>query len=593
MKLLPSIFYSVEVGRAHSLVRLIPLAIVVLGIIAFYNMRIYRGLNDMASMDNAQLARQIVRHQGFNTYFIRPYALMQVSAYKAKHGQSEMFPESLYPPTAPRTIPDTYNAPGFPVILAGLFKATGVDFDETAGAMQTHHTFAGDRWIPFLNAVFILLTAALMFLLGWRLFDDRVAWMGSVAFLASEFVWNWSLTALPINLLMLLTTVLFFGAVELYRMAEENFTENEDDAPLGWAWLIVPGLAVLLGVICLNSLLLLVLTLPFVVFLMLMRCRSWFYPFFVFGIVGLMVTPWFYHWYQVCGNPLGSNLTFGLLGQGNYTGNEIYCSTSLPSYEGLFGHFGAKQFAGFLYYFQHAWSLLGSQPLVLLFAASVLHQFRRRRVQAFRWLVVICALCIVFATNLGNAQPETVSDWNLVAILLPGMILIGAAFFFTLLDNMTVQLPVLNLTIIVTTLALTAAPMFLVFTSSGAGSYYNYPPYLPPIISYVSHIAPVNQWMTADIPWATAWYGDRPSLWIPDSVTDFTTINDNICESSMILFTPVTMDKPATNLVAGEQKDWLNYVLRQSIPDTFPLQHFVKFPGVSDYNLITNLGAHH
>jgi hypothetical protein len=33
------------------------------------------------------------------------------------------------------------------------------------------------------------------------------------------------------------------------------------------------------------------------------------------------------------------------------------------------------------------------------------------------------------------------------------------------------------------------------------------------------------------------------------------------------------------------------FVLRQNIPDTFPLQHFVKFPGVTDYILITNLGA--
>ena len=31
-----------------------------------------------------------------------------------------------------------------------------------------------------------------------------------------------------------------------------------------------------------------------------------------------------------------------------------------------------------------------------------------RRVQAFRWLVIICALILVFVTNLGNAQPDAV-----------------------------------------------------------------------------------------------------------------------------------------------------------------------------------------
>jgi hypothetical protein len=588
MKLLPSIFYSIEVGRARPLVRLLPLLIVVLAIVARYDMKIYKGLNDMASMDNAQLARQISRHQSFNTYFIRPYALTQIGAYEAQHGQAEMFPPALYPSQAPRMIPDTYNAPGFPLLLAGFFKVLGVDFDESAKTMEIHHAFAGDRWIPLLNMGFILLTAGLVFLLGWRLFDERVAWIGMIAFLVSEFVWDYSLLAVPVNLLMLLTTALFCGATELSRIAEEKSDNTETS--LGWAWLIAPALAVLLGVICLNSLLLLVLVPPVIVFLMRMRTTSWAIPFVVAGIVGIMVAPWFYHWYRVCGNPLGSNLTLGLLTQGNYTGNEIYCSTSIPSYDGLFRYFGAKQYAGFLYYFEHGWSLLGSHPMVLLFAASILHEFRRPRVQSFRWLVVGCAFAIVFATNLGNPQPNAVGDWNLVAILLPAMILIGTAFFFTLLDRMTTQLPLLTVTLVVAALALCSASLTLFMIFPGGSLYaYNYPPYLPPILSYVARLSPADQWVTTDIPWATAWYGDRPSLWLPDSATDFDSLYDNVCESSLILFTPITLDKPLTNLLTGEQKDWMPFVLRQNIPDTFPLQHFVKFPGVNDYILI--LGA--
>ena len=87
-----------------------------------------------------------------------------------------------------------------------------------------------------LNAIFILLTAGLMFLMAWRLFDERVAWITPVAFLASEFVWNYSLLAVPVNLLMFLTTLLFFGAVEVYRIAEEGFrTTRKCSARLGVA----------------------------------------------------------------------------------------------------------------------------------------------------------------------------------------------------------------------------------------------------------------------------------------------------------------------------------------------------------------------
>lgn len=594
MKLLARIFYAIEVGRARPLTRLIPLAIVVLGIIALYNIRIhrdmkvYRGLNDMASMDNAQLARQLDRHQGFNTFFIRPYALAQVNAYKASHGQAEPFPAALYPPETPRMIPDTYNAPGFPLLLAGFFKALNIDFDEPPATMNKNRAFGGDRWIPLLNESFILLTAGLMFLMGWRLFDERVAWMGSVAFVVSEFVWDYSLTALPVNLLMLLVTAFFFGATEVYRMAEEKF--DHDDPSNGWAWLVVPALAILLGIICLNSLLLLILVLPFIVFLMLMRRTSWFFPFIVLGIVGLMVAPWFYHWYRVCGNPLGSNMSLGLLGQGEYSGNQVYCRTSIPDYTSLFSVFGTKQVAGFFYYFQHGWTLLGASPMLLLFAASILHEFRRRRVQAFRWLVIGCAFAIIFMTNLGDAQPGQFSSWNLVAILLPSMILIGSAFFFTLLDRMTTQLPLLTATIVVATLALICAPLVFVYNSLSPYSF-NYPPYLPPYLSYIAHFVPPGKWMTSDIPWATAWYGDRPSLWMPDSVADFTRINDNICETYLVLITPETLAKPVTNLTTGEQKDWLPFALRLTIPDSFPLHHYIAAPGLPDYIIVGNFGT--
>ncbi len=210
-------------------------------------------------------------------------------------------------------------------------------------------------------------------------------------------------------------------------------------------------------------------------------------------------------WYRACGNPLGSNLTLGLLGQGDYAGNQIYLATSIPSYTDLFKDAGAKEYAGLLWYFQRGWDLLGSNPMVLLFAVSILHEFRRRRVHNFRWLVVGCSFAIIAMTNLANAKPDPVGSWNLLAILLPSMILIGSAFFFVMLDRMTTQLPLLRATLVVTALLLSITPMLLVFTTP-AYNYYNYPPYIPPTISHITRLlAPPGQWVTSDIPWATAW----------------------------------------------------------------------------------------
>jgi hypothetical protein len=385
---------------------------------------------------------------------------------------------------------------------------------------------------------------------------------------------------------MLLMTLLFFGLTELYRLGDDNF--GGEPRPFGWAWLIVPGLGVLFGLIGLLCLPLLIVLLPIVVFLALMRrTNGFFLPIFA-GMAGLMVAPWFYHWYRACGNPFGSNLTLGLYGDIGYTGDQVYCNTSVPPYTSLFSGGGSKEYTGFLWYFQRGWDLLGSSPMVLLFAASIIHEFRRRRVQAFRWLVVGSAFAIVALTNLAYPQPDPIGAWNLVVVLIPAMILIGSAFFFTLLDRMITQLPLLTITIVISALALSIAPMLLVFSGTSY-AYYNYPPYLPPSLSFISRLAPPDQWVTTDMPWATAWYGDRASLWLPETQADFTKINDDVCESNLILITPVTLGKPLTNLTSGEQKEWLPFVLGLHIPEDFPLHHVTKFPaGGPEYTIISN-----
>jgi 4-amino-4-deoxy-L-arabinose transferase-like glycosyltransferase len=583
-KILASLFYNIEVGEGRPLVRFIPLFIVVAGIVGVYNFKIYKGLGDQQSMDNAQLARQIVRHQPFTTFFIRPFALTQVGAYKARHGQAELFPESTYPAGTVRAIPDTYNSPGYPFVLAGFFKLLNPDFDEANETTGKNHVFAGDQWLPLTNHLFIILTAAVMFIMAYRLFDERVAWMSACVFLFSDFVWKFSLQATPVDLLFLLMALLFWGLTELYRIAEDPFAH--EPLPFARAWLIMPAVAVLFGVTCLFCLPLLVLLLPVLIYLGLLQRRNWFFlPIFLI-VVGLMTAPWFYHWYRACGNPLGSNFAWGLYGQAGYEGNQIFCHTAIPSYDSLFGASLSKEYAGFLWYFQRGWDLLGSNPLILLFAASILHQFRRRRVQAFRWLVVGSAFAIVAMTNLADAHPDPLGPWNLVVVLLPAMILVGTAFFFTLLDRLITQLPLFTVVIVIGTLALCIAPMLLVFTSF-SNSYYNYPPYLPPLISYAGRGNAPENWIASDMPWATAWYGDHASLWLPETPADFTQINDNTNELSMILFTPITMGEPVTNLTSGEMKAWLPYALALAAPpETFPLHSFGKLP--ADYLIISN-----
>jgi hypothetical protein len=102
----------------------------------------------------------------------------------------------------------------------------------------------------------------------------------------------------------------------------------------------------------------------------------------------------------------------------------------------------------------------------------------------------------------------------------------------------------------------------------------------------ISQLAQPDEWVTSDMPWATAWYGDRASLWLPDSLTDFENFHDNICPTGMLIFTPVTWGGPMSATLNGEYKDWFPLMTVQGTPANFPLsEHFVMPGKVPAYTL--------
>ena len=575
----------VEVGKAQILVRIVPLLTALLVVVIVYDFILYHGLNDAQLMDNAQLARQIVRHQGFTTKFLRPQAVAQLRDYAVSQslltGKSrDLFPSNLFPSGTPRILPDTYNAPGYPCLLAAWFYLTRPDFNQVPAAMGAARMYSPERWIPLFNQAFMLMTAVLVFALGLRLFDDRVAWMGLVAFLGTDLIWHYTLTALSTSILMFFVTAALMCALEICCIGEACF-ENEDlsFAP-AWPWAF--AVALLLAVICLTRLHLLVLLVPLFVLLMVMPRASFFLCAFIALVVISLVMPWVLHVWTISGHPLGSNFALVLAGEGDYTDNQISCSTSIPSYEQLFKDVGKKELSGFRWHFEHAWNLLGSNPFILLFGASILHQFRRLRTRLFHWFLFGCALFLIAANNLGSAAPDTLGPWNVVIVLFPCMLVIGCAFFFILLDRLHLQIRLLNNLIIITALALTAAPLALSLTTFG-GIPYNFPPYFPPEIKALGQLAQPDEWITSDMPWATAWYADRPSLWLPDSISDFENFHDNVCPTGLLFLTPVSWSEPVSDFTTGEHKDWLSFVAGLPVPNAFPLSEQKAFPIAGSY----------
>jgi 4-amino-4-deoxy-L-arabinose transferase-like glycosyltransferase len=587
MNFIQSTLQAVEVGKGQILTRLAPLLTALLIVIGAYDMVIFRGLTDAQSMDNAQLARQILRHQGFTTKFIRPQALAQLSDYRAAQslvtgGPHDLFPASIYPPGVARVLPDTYNAPGFPCLLAAYFFVVHPEFDQPAPAMSGG-VYSGDRWIPFLNQGIVFLTAILVFALGRRLFDDRVAWLSVLAFLGTDLLWHYTLSALSTCLMMFLITAALMCLLEVFAVSEAC-SDNEDHS-FGPAWLWGLAAALLLSAACLTRLHFLVLLVPMFALLILMPRPS----FLLFAVLSLVVigavAPWFYHLYKVSGNPLGSNFGQVLYGDGDYEGNELWCSSSIPTYEQLFRQASKKETTGFRWNFEHGWELLGSNPMILFFGASILHQYRRRRSQAFQWLVFGSALTILAANNLGVAKPDTLGPWNALFVLFPVMIVMGTSFFYILLDRLNIQVRLLTSLIVIASLVLTALPMLFTLTTT-SNLFYAFPPYMPPYLKSISEYAAPDEWVTSDLPWATAWYADRASLWLPDSISEFENLHDNVCPTGILLLTPVSWSQPASAFRTGEYKDWLPFVAGAPLPSDFPLQvHTFTPPGGPEYHI--------
>jgi hypothetical protein len=386
-------------------------------------------------------------------------------------------------------------------------------------------------------------------------------------------------------MLMFLATAAFYCLQEVFSVGESCFESEGSSFGPAWKWGVL--LALLLAVICLTRLQLIVMVVPIVALLLVMPSSSITLSVLVALVSFGAVAPWYVHLDEVSGNFLGSNEPMVLHGLGDYKGNQVYCTTAIPSYEQIFANAAKKEYLGFRWNFEHFWSLLGANPMVLLFVAAIFHQFKRRRTRLFQWLLLLSAVAILVANNLGSADPEPIDPWNSLVILMPGMVVVGSAFFFILLDRLALQLWLLNNLIVIMTILLTAMPLAttLVTPSPYAPYPFAFPPYWPPMIKDLSQFAQPDEWVTSDMPWATAWYGDRASLWLPDSVSDFENFHDNVCPTGLILFTPVTWQAPLGDMRNGEYKDWFTFAIGATPPENFPLPVHTQTSKIPDYSL--------
>jgi len=543
--------HDIEAGRFKNHVLIAAFLAAVAGLAALYLVFNFRGLDSEAAMDQAQLGRQIAAGAGYSTLYVRPMAIWQFLNHDEKM------------PSGP--FPDTYNFPLNPLLNAAVLRPA-----KRWWAMQpTDIVYTPDRVIAATGVALFLASVFLVFFLVRGLFDARLAWMTAALVLLSDLMWRFSVSGLPQMLLLFL----FSAALWLLHHA----MMAREDKRVGRMLLLLAGTAVLFGLMTLAQPLTAWIFLGFLVFVFI-----WFRPHAISGLLVFflfagVVTPWLVRNYLVCGNPLGLGI-FSIL-EGT-TGTELSFMANLQPDLTAFGAVRSKLRGGLISQFESIFTYFGYGVAAAAFFFALLHVFKRRVTNLFRW--ALAAMWLAAAVGMAFFGPRgDVSVNQLHMLFLPLFTAYGMAFLLVLWNRMDLRFPPARIAFISAVFAVTALPMAVNLLTQPPGRV-NWPPYVPPFIHTVSQWMEPGEVIASDMPWATAWYGGRISLLLPAAVRQFITIHDYKYLGGPVnglYLTPVSGNRPfLSQIAAGEYREWATFIMRTADLSRFPLQFFTPLP---------------
>jgi len=536
----------------------------------------FRGLAHEKAIEQAQIAREIERGNGFSTKVIRPAALWQLE----QNGRA--FPLDH--------TPDTYHAPLSPFINACVF--TGTDavsrllrskgrhvpfsswfvYDETM--TKKHTVFVYDRIIAFTQLMFFLLAVLVNYFTAKRLFDESVALWGMGLLLLCQTFWDFAMSGLP-QMLMLL---LFSGGMHtLLRAIEAKHAGRSQRS-----WIIATGL--------LFSLLALSHGLAIWIFAgLLIFAWIYFRPHGVdagilLGIFVLFYGPWMARNYAVCGSPVGIAWYSGLA---DVRGSEsqIMRSMELPLDDVTPRFYRRKIQSQILTQLGQIYNLFGGVFTAPIFFVALFHPFRREEIADFRWAILLLWVFAVFGMGVfGFTEKIGVHANDLHVLFIPLMSFYGLAFLLVMWPRPGDH-PRFFRRCFMAGIYLVSALPFLDNFSEMCGPpkpQMQWPPYAPPGIALIGEWTRPSEIIMSDMPWAVAWYADRKSLWLPMTVKAFHELNDyNQLNGEIVglYLTPVSGHSAfVPDIVKGEYREWAPFIVGAADLREFPLHERIQMP---------------
>ena len=566
--------YKFEVGEGTRLIRLLLAILALLALAALYDLREYKNFSTTEAMDSAQLARNIAEGKGFTTLFIRPLSIHLVEQRQigvAQRTNDFALLKSGHP--------DLANPPVYPTLLAGLMKVLPFEWDIKGGIPFSR--YQPEVLIALFNQALFFAAIVLVFRLAARLFDAYVAWTSALVLAGTDLFWRFSVSGLSTMLLVVIFLGLFWCLVLMEQAAREGRRSG------GW-WVFMAGVTgVLVGLGTLTRYSFGWLILPVAGFFGLyfgqrraMLCLVGFVSF------AAVVTPWLARNYNVSGTLFGT-AGYAIV-QNTVSGDRLERSL-VPNFgDSLLHECLQKLLLNVGEMLQNELPKLGGSVTTVFFLVGLMVPFvnvglGRMRIFLLGSLAVLILVQALGRTHLSTASLEINSE-NLLVLPAPLIFMYGVGMYSLLLDRL--ELPIVRLRHLVTGTLLFAASAPLILLLLPPREFpLAYPPYWPPWIQQFTHWMTEKELVMSDMPWATAWYGRRQSVWTtmnvqdPKNHDDFYTINDSKKPVRALYLTPLSIDaRFFSQMLKGQDWAWGKFVvdslvLTNGLPPGFPLRH--------------------
>lgn len=537
---------SLEEGKGRTLVRSFLFATLLCALYALYAHAQFRGLSNPQAMDYAQLGRNLAEGHGFTTQSIRPI--------------DPWFLSSHHKPQPTDRQPELRSPPLFPALLAAPFAVfhKKLQFPPRARILP-----AETNLILPVCLLFTLASAILLFLLGRKLFDTQTAFIATAVFLLSEPALNYFAQGLPYPV------VLFFAlsAFHLITIAADRL-RNPSFAPILPMILLAAAATAAAFLTAYSAIVLL----PAILIFMAAQLEEKRGPAILTFCLAfaLFIAPWIARNFETSGTPFGLAPYECLANSSLFPGDSLDQSLAPDIHNVAVARtLRTRLFSTFPTLLSQRLFTFTGGLLAALFFLALFRNFQSPAGERLKWTTLAGMALSLLWTSVTGPGPMDALDY-----LLPFVALIATAVFLDTFVRREAVEPWNEAVSIALFMLLSAIGAFAGIVGPPRNP--PYPPCFGPFVAALAQRTATHDTVCTDLPEATAWYGNRTALLLPQTLEDFLTLAASNRPPAALYLTQAT-----------EQPAWLD-IRAGRVPTQFPLTHALFIPpGTRDQIFLT------